>query len=96
MTGTTEDDVVGVVHIRALVDATGRVGDFIRPAIVLPDSVGVLQALGRMQKERGQLVGDRHRHHPRPPSARRSQPDRPTILVHGGQCTLECPARPVL
>ena len=56
VTGTTEDDVVGVVHIRSLVDAVGRVGDFIRPAIVLPDSVGVLQALGRMQKERGQLA----------------------------------------
>jgi putative hemolysin len=56
VTGTTEDDVVGVVHIRSLVDAAGRVGDFIRPAIVLPDSVGVLQALGRMQKERGQLA----------------------------------------
>jgi len=56
VTGTTEDDIVGVVHIRSLVDAIGRVGDFIRPAIVLPDSVGVLQALGRMQKERGQLA----------------------------------------
>jgi putative hemolysin len=55
VTGESEDDVVGVVHVRSLVDAVGRVGDFARPTIVLPDSVGVLQALGRMQKERVQL-----------------------------------------
>jgi putative hemolysin len=56
VTGTSEDDVVGVVHIRSLVDAIGRVGDSILPALVLPDSVGVLQALGRMQKDRTQLA----------------------------------------
>jgi len=56
VTGESEDDVVGVVHVRVLVDAVGRVGDFARPTIVLPDSVGVLQALGRMQKERVQLA----------------------------------------
>jgi putative hemolysin len=56
VTGDDEDDVVGVVHLRSLVDAPGTVGDYVRPAIVLPDSVGVLQALGRMKKERGQLA----------------------------------------
>ena len=56
VTGEEEDDVVGVVHIRALVDTAGLVGDYIRPAIVLPDSVGVLQALGRMKAERGQMA----------------------------------------
>ena len=54
--GADEDDVVGVVHLRALVDAPGLVGDYVRPAIVLPDSVGVLQALSRMKAERGQLA----------------------------------------
>ena len=54
--GESEDDVVGVVHLRALVDTTGRVGDYLRAALVLPDAVGVLQALGRMQAERAQMA----------------------------------------
>jgi putative hemolysin len=56
VTGASEDDVVGVVHIRALVDAQGLVGRYVRDALVLPDSVGVLQALSRMQRERAQLA----------------------------------------
>jgi putative hemolysin len=54
--GSTEDDVVGFVHLRQLVGGIGVVADYIRPALVLPDSVGVLQALARMQKQRGQLA----------------------------------------
>jgi putative hemolysin len=54
--GATEDDVVGFVHLRQLVAGVGDVADYVRPALVLPDSVGVLQALGRMQQQRGQLA----------------------------------------
>ncbi len=54
--GSTEDDVVGFVHLRQLVAGVGVVADYVRPALVLPDSVGVLQALARMQKQRGQLA----------------------------------------
>ena len=54
--GETDDDVVGFVHLRQLVAGIGVVADYIRPALVLPDSVGVLQALGRMQQQRGQLA----------------------------------------
>ena len=54
--GETEDDVVGFVHLRQLVAGVGTVSDYVRPALVLPDSVGVLQALGRMQQEHNQLA----------------------------------------
>ena len=54
--GETEDDVVGFVHLRQLVAGVGAVADYVRPALVLPDSAGVLQALGRMQQQRGQLA----------------------------------------
>ncbi|GAA3633194.1 hemolysin family protein [Kineosporia mesophila] len=54
--GETEDDVIGFVHLRQLVAGIGTVADYVRPALVLPDSVGVLQALGRMQQQRGQLA----------------------------------------
>lgn len=54
--GETEDDVVGFVHLRQLVAGVGTVSDYLRPALVLPDSAGVLQALGRMQQGRRQLA----------------------------------------
>ncbi|MBT0767291.1 HlyC/CorC family transporter [Kineosporia sp. J2-2] len=54
--GETEDDVIGFVHLRQLVAGVGSVSDYVRPALVLPDSAGVLQALGRMQQQRGQLA----------------------------------------
>ena len=54
--GETEDDVVGFVHLRQLVAGVGTVADYVRPALALPDSAGVLQALGRMQQQRGQLA----------------------------------------
>ena len=56
------DQLVGVVHLRDLVDASGTVGDHARPPLVLPDSVGVLDALRELQAERAQLalVVDEH------------------------------------
>jgi putative hemolysin len=54
--GETEDDVIGFVHLRQLVAGTGLVSDYVRPALVLPDSAGVLHALARMQQGRGQLA----------------------------------------
>jgi putative hemolysin len=50
------DDVVGVVHLRDLVSGDGTVGDRARPATVLPESVGVMDALRRLQTERQQLA----------------------------------------
>jgi putative hemolysin len=50
------DDVAGVAHLVDLVDARGRIGDHVRPALALPESVGVLEALRRMQHERQQLA----------------------------------------
>src|SRR5215211_1651247 len=42
------DDVAGVAH---LVGAGGKITDHCRPALALPESVGVLEALRRMQRE---------------------------------------------
>lgn len=56
VTGDSEDDVLGFVHLRQLVAGKGVVRDYVRPALVLPDSAGVLQALARMQQSRGQLA----------------------------------------
>ena len=50
------DDVVGVAHLVDLVDATGRVADNCRPVLALPESLGVLAALRRLQGERHQLA----------------------------------------
>jgi putative hemolysin len=50
------DDVLGVVHLRDLIDGKGSVSDHMRPATVLPETVGVLSALRRMQSEREQLA----------------------------------------
>jgi len=50
------DDVTGIAHLVDLVDADGRVIDHCRPALALPESVGVLEALRRMQRERQQLA----------------------------------------
>jgi putative hemolysin len=56
------DDIVGLVHLRNLVDVDGPVSAYARDAIVFPDSVGVLDALRRLQAERAQLalVADEH------------------------------------
>jgi putative hemolysin len=50
------DDVVGIAHLPDLLGSEGRVGDHVRPALVLPESMGVLDALRRMQAERQQLA----------------------------------------
>jgi putative hemolysin len=50
------DDVLGIVHLRDLVDAEGRVADHARSALALPESMGVLDALRRLQAEREQLA----------------------------------------
>jgi putative hemolysin len=50
------DDVVGVVTLQDLVDAGGRVAEHARPALALPESMGVLDALRRLQGERQQLA----------------------------------------
>ena len=50
------DNVIGVVTLQDLVDADGRVADHARPALVLPESMGVLDALRRLQAERQQLA----------------------------------------
>src|SRR5215204_4014511 len=50
------DDVIGVAHLVDLVDARGRVADHVRPALALPESLGVLDALRRLQAERQTLA----------------------------------------
>ena len=50
------DDVIGVAHLVDLVDAGGRVADNCRPVLALPESLGVLAALRRLQGERHQLA----------------------------------------
>ena len=50
------DDVVGVVTLQDLVDASGRVAEHARPVLALPESMGVLDALRRLQGERQQLA----------------------------------------
>jgi len=50
------DDVSGVAHLVDLVGAGGAISDHCRPALALPESVGVLEALRRMQRERQQLA----------------------------------------
>jgi putative hemolysin len=50
------DDVAGVAHLVDLIDASGPISDHCRPALALPESVGVLEALRRMQRERQQLA----------------------------------------
>jgi putative hemolysin len=50
------DDVVGVVHLRDLIEASGTVGEHVRPALALPESLTVLDGLRRLQAERQQLA----------------------------------------
>jgi putative hemolysin len=50
------DEIVGVAHLVDLVDARGRVADHVRPALALPESIGVLEALRRLQAERQTLA----------------------------------------
>jgi putative hemolysin len=50
------DDVAGIVHLRDLIGGGGKVADHVRPAMVLPESMGVLDSLRRMQAERQQMA----------------------------------------
>jgi putative hemolysin len=50
------DDVLGLVTLQDLVGAEGRVADCVRPVVALPESMGVLDALRRLQAEREQLA----------------------------------------
>lgn len=50
------DDVVGVVHLRSLVRGTGTVGARAQPALVMPETVGALDALRRLQAERQSMA----------------------------------------
>ena len=50
------DDIIGVAHLVDLVEAHGRVADHVRPALALPESVGVLDGLRRLQAERQTLA----------------------------------------
>ncbi|WP_447007102.1 hemolysin family protein [Saccharothrix isguenensis] len=56
------DDVVGVVHLRDLLEDDSRLDDVVRPPVVFPDSVRVSDALRRFKAEREQLglVVDEH------------------------------------
>ncbi|WP_370326030.1 hemolysin family protein [Euzebya sp.] len=50
------DEVLGTVHLRALVEAEGTVEPHVQPALVLPETVGCLDALRRMQADRQQMA----------------------------------------
>ena len=46
------DEVIGVAHLVDLVDARGRAAEHVRAALALPESLGVLDGLRRLQAER--------------------------------------------
>jgi len=50
------DDVIGVVHLRDLVDADGPVDGLSRPGLFLPETLRVSDALRQMRGERQQLA----------------------------------------
>ncbi len=50
------DAVVGTVHLRNLLSGGGTVGDHVQPALLLPETVGCLDALQRMQAARQQMA----------------------------------------
>jgi putative hemolysin len=50
------DDVIGTVHLRDLVDADGPVDALCRPALFLPETLRVSDALRQMRGERQQLA----------------------------------------
>jgi putative hemolysin len=54
--GADLDDVVGVVHWRDLLADGGAVADVARPALMLPESLRVSDAMRRMRLEREQLA----------------------------------------
>ncbi|MEV4754122.1 hemolysin family protein [Micromonospora sp. NPDC049559] len=50
------DDVIGVVHLRDLLDGTGTVADHASPALFLPETLGVTDAMRQLRQERQQLA----------------------------------------
>jgi putative hemolysin len=50
------DLVVGVVHLRDLVGAEGQVGNHVRAATAMPESMGLIDALRTLQAERQELA----------------------------------------
>jgi len=50
------DDVIGVVHLRDLVDAEGPVDAVCRPGLFLPETLRVTDALRQMRTEHAQLA----------------------------------------
>jgi putative hemolysin len=50
------DDVVGVVHLRRLIDGERTVGDHVQHVVVFPESGGVISALRRLQQEQQHLA----------------------------------------
>jgi putative hemolysin len=54
--GADLDDVVGVVHLRDLLGDAGSAADVARPALMLPESLRVSEAMRRMRLEREQLA----------------------------------------
>src|SRR4051812_36023954 len=50
------DDVLGVVHLRDLVDATGPVDGLCRPGLFLPETLRISDALKELRVERQQLA----------------------------------------
>jgi putative hemolysin len=50
------DDVIGVVHLRDLVDATGAVDQMARPGLFLPETLRVSDALRQMRGDRQQMA----------------------------------------
>jgi putative hemolysin len=54
--GRDIDEVVGIVHLRELIGAQGRVGDRAREAITLPETLPVMNALRQMQQNRAQMA----------------------------------------
>jgi putative hemolysin len=54
--GCDVDDITGVAHWHDLVGADGPVGPLARPALVLPETAGLLEALRRLRADRQQLA----------------------------------------
>jgi putative hemolysin len=50
------DDVIGVVHLRELIDADGSVDSLCRPSLFLPETLRVSDALRHMRAERQQIA----------------------------------------
>jgi putative hemolysin len=50
------DRVLGTVHLRALVEAEGTIRGQVQPPLLLPETVGCLDALRRLQAERQQMA----------------------------------------